>query len=132
MTALIRSGVARMPARAHRGMWIVDCPRCANAMRWPVGTPSFDCDECDQPIEIVWPPQEMVEAVERLLMMRPVPHTRNWNPGETLHDLMFENGAHGIYDQLEPTTPGRVLLSVTDGAIEHDALPAATERKALA
>lgn len=60
-------------------------------------------------------------------MMRPNPVNRNWLPGETLHDLIWENGTHGIYDDLEQlsldVSPGDVLFGVTDTEIQTDRLP---------
>lgn len=73
--------------------------------------------------EIIWPTEAMVKAVERLLMMRPAPAHRNWFPGETLHDLMFENGAHGIFDHV-----GSGEFVVEDGGIRVDTLPALKPR----
>jgi hypothetical protein len=72
----------------------------------------------------------MVRGVERLLMMRPDPSTRNWFPGETLGDLMMENGAHGILDQFQhlAVTPGVSLFTVEEGRIRMDNLPALKPR----
>jgi hypothetical protein len=55
-------------------------------------------------------------------MMRPDPTTRNWFPGETLHDLMFENASHGIFDHLGETSG--TLFGVDDLGIRVDNLPA--------
>jgi hypothetical protein len=75
----------------------------------------------------------MVQGVERLLLMRPDPSTRNWWPHETLHDLMFENGAHGVFDSAPEMEPGTVKLSVNDFGIQTDNLPVleSQTRKAL-
>jgi hypothetical protein len=72
----------------------------------------------------------MVNGVERLLMMRPDPSTRNWFPGETLGDLMMENGAHGIFDHLGhlAVTPGVSLFTVEEERIRVDNLPALKPR----
>lgn len=77
--------------------------------------------------EIIWPSEDMVYGVERILMMRPDPSTRSWFPGETLNDLMWENGEHGIFDNLEqlnlPVKPGDVVFGVEENRIRVDHLP---------
>jgi hypothetical protein len=73
----------------------------------------------------------MVEGVERLLAMRPNPKNRNWRPGETLIDLMTENAVHGVFDPALPADPGTCLLSVDEGRIMTDALPAVPGRLAV-
>jgi len=71
----------------------------------------------------------MVSGVERILMMRPDPSTRNWVPGETLQDLMWENGQHGILNQFEPyAVPGLSLFSVDEDRIRRDSLPVLKHR----
>jgi hypothetical protein len=60
----------------------------------------------------------MVWSVERLLLMRPDPMTQNWEPNETLIDLMWENGAHGIF------TGATGKLTVNESEIRMDTLPA--------
>ena len=89
--------------------------------------PVFRCWECDAESPIGWPAEETVYAIERILMMRPHPKNRNWVPGESLHDLMFENGQHGHFDlpELTPEDAGTILFSVDDVRITVDRLPAA-------
>jgi hypothetical protein len=65
----------------------------------------------------------MTTGVERLLSMRPNVASRNWEPGETLIDLMVENGQHGVFNQLPAALPGNSLLHVEEGRIVTDALP---------
>lgn len=60
----------------------------------------------------------MRRGIERLLMMRPIPYTRNWLPGETLTDLLAENIEHGI----GPSEPGQEMAIVGD-QITTDSLP---------
>lgn len=126
MSTLIRAIHAQVPVRAHRGMWIVDCPRCPNAMLADQ-SPPIECRNCGTRFEAVWPSPEMIQGVERLLLMRPDPLTRNWYPEETLTQLVWENGLHGIFDNLENTIglqiPGTCLLSVEEDRISTDALP---------
>ena len=125
MTALIRAGFV-VEAIANWSRWIAACGRCPNAVKLPPHTPIFECGFCGAVTEVLWPSIKMVKAVERLLSMRPDPSTRNWVPGETLHQLMFENGQHGIFDEAPDT--GGMLFSVTDEEIRVDTLPALTTR----
>jgi hypothetical protein len=125
VTALVHSGVMRMAARANWGRWIVDCGRCENAI-WaePYLTLAWSCRWCDGLIEVVWPDPDMVAGVERLLMQRPNPKTRNWVPGETLSELMLENGKAGVYAGLNVTPkPGEQIMAVDDYRIRVDTLP---------
>jgi predicted ABC-class ATPase len=75
--------------------------------------------------EIVWPAR--AEDVERLLSMRPDPHTRNWEPGETLNDLLLENMQHGVLSSVAESASAGALLAVADDAILMDALPSRYE-----
>jgi hypothetical protein len=86
----------RMLARANWGRWVVDCPRCPSALSLAPQSPVFQCADCGTRAEVEWPSQEMVYGIERLLLMRPDVTKQNWQPGETLIDLVAENGAHGI------------------------------------
>lgn len=137
MTALIRSGSYVVEAYANWSRWVARCGLCPSAEQLrPRGPylrapdvalpPHFECIECGTVTEVIWPAERFVAAVERILMMRPDPSTRNWLPGETLPDLLFENGAHGIFDLLDVTgiPPGQSLFSVDDGGIRIDRLPA--------
>jgi hypothetical protein len=111
-------------AEANWSRWIVKCPVCPSALKLRPGTERFRCWDCDVEAEIIWPEEHMVAGIERLLAMRPNPINRNWLPGQTLIDLMWENGAHGVFDHLPPIdTPGGLLLSVSDGQIGADHLP---------
>lgn len=91
---LVRRGVTY--ARVNWSRWIADCPNpfCTSALAVAREQPWFACLDCDATAEIVWP--RYCEDVERLLVMRPDPITRNWEPGETLQDLYRENAEHGI------------------------------------
>lgn len=129
MTALIRVGTYVSEAYANWGRWVARCGACAHgAEQLQRHAPDFQCTFCGMVTDVIWPSLEMVKGVERLLMMRPDPSTRNWLPGETLPDLMWENGAHGIFDGLTEalgvtpeTTP--CLLSAVDNRIQIDLLP---------
>lgn len=127
MTALVRTGVYVVEAHASWSAWAARCGRCPWGGRMQLFTPSFDCPFCGAVNEVIWPSEAMVVGVERLLMMRPDPSTRNWFPGETLVDLTYENGAHGIFDNLAErgisATPGEMLLAVDEDRIRVDQLP---------
>lgn len=114
---MIRRGLPRIAAVANWGRWVLRCPACPNALAVEPGVELFTCPGCGTAAEIVWPPEEMVYGVERLLLMRPDESSRNWEPPETLVDLMMENGAHGIFDRVEG------LLTVDTVGIRRDSLP---------
>lgn len=86
----------RVKAFASWGRWVAPCPRCPSALDLEPQTPVFQCWECGTRAEVEWPSEEMVYGIERLLLMRPDVTKQNWLPGETLVDLVRENGAHGI------------------------------------
>jgi hypothetical protein len=98
MTALALTGVAY--AEVICGQWAARCPRrdCANCMPLDAGQDTFVCDSlggCGFVAEaVVWPPDP--DAIEALLMMRPVFTTRNYVLGETLEDLLAENAEHAV------------------------------------
>lgn len=114
---LINLNMPRVAARANWGRWVVDCPRCPSAIKVRTWTGGTTCWECGTQSEVVWP--DAAEDIIRLLMFRPNPATRNWEPGETLHDLLAENVAHGIWTG----EPGQALAIVGD-RIVTDELPA--------
>lgn len=129
------SGVAY--AEANWGRWIARCPRpwCTNALAVDPGQQTFRCEYrvggCGWDSPVSWPADP--DAIEALLIMRPAAQTRNWQPGETLEDLLAENAAHGCLPaewlQLPARTP---LLATIDGraagGILHDQLEAAGRR----
>lgn len=128
MTALIRTGTAASLVYANWSRWVAHCGFCrfGRAALQPYA-PNFDCGTCGKTTDVIWPAEDMVAGVERLLMMRPDPSTRNWHPGETLIDLAFENAQHGIFDGLTGT-PGESLLSLSPDRIRRDNLPALKPR----
>ena len=87
------------------GLWVAKCPRpgCPNNEHYGphpetghVGGLTgrgFACSHCGLVCAVEWPPN--VDDIMRLLMMRPVPATRNWQPGEDLHDLLQGNMVNG-------------------------------------
>ena len=126
MTALIHTG-AVCEAYANWSRWVAECGHCQyGAQQLRPCESHFRCSFCGGVTEIIWPAPDMIRGVERLLMMRPDPSTRNWTPGETLSGLMWENGEHGIFDhldELEAPPPGSMWLAVADDRIQIDALP---------
>lgn len=124
---LVRAG-AITEAYANWSRWVAHCGHCqyGREQLQPCHSP-FRCRVCGGITEVVWPTADMIIGVERLLMMRPDPSTRNWFPGETLNDLLWENGAHGIFDNLErlnlPVKPGDTVFAVEDTRIRVDNLP---------
>lgn len=92
-----------IPARVYRNMWIVDCPDCRNAEFAWTDEPRFLCTNCWNGMvggkwRIVAFPQ-FTDAIEKALKARPVPHTRNWNPGESYQQLRAENRANGLPEE---------------------------------
>ena len=129
MTALVRPGQYVSEAQASWSFWEARCGACRyGAEKLQRFQPQIDCRICGLVTDVVWPSERMTHGVERLLMMRPDPTTRNWRPGETLHELMFENGAHGIFDNAPELKPGEILFGVDDFGIRTDALPALKSR----
>lgn len=118
---------ALVAVRANWGRWVAPCPRCPSALWVDLGTSSVVCGDCRLSYELVWPSDDMIVGVERLLMLRPDVVTRNWEPGETLHDLLNENIQHGL-------TMGMGAgdrLAIAGDQIIHDTLPANPFRPAI-
>lgn len=85
-------------AEVNHGRWIARCPYCAGAMYVAPGLP-FYCVDClmvaneGQAMTVVFPEEK--ERIEALLLARPNPATRNWQPGETVAQLESENDLYG-------------------------------------
>lgn len=102
MTPLVGGPEPVAVVRMNWGRWLAECPRpgCASAESYGPGldgerfTCRVEAGGCGLRCRAVWP--EALETIERLLLARPVPATRNWEPGETVHDLLAENVMHGI------------------------------------
>jgi len=113
------------PARVNWSRWIVDCPICTSALALDPGTTLFECWDCGARAEVDWPDAELRAGIERLLMLRPDEQTRNWHPGESLHDLLAENLEHGALGLDGPAElVGGRLLQIDDERIVVDNLPA--------
>ncbi|MEU9323180.1 hypothetical protein AB0D91_05110 [Streptomyces canus] len=109
-------------AYVYSGDWVADCPRigCGSVEhlyeranpRQPnsprvAQKPEFHCSYCGQTAPIDWPAQ--LAEITAILMLRPVPHTRNWYPqdhdtavrfrvphGQSVEQLQEENVEHGV------------------------------------
>jgi hypothetical protein len=111
----------RARAYVYCGDWVADCPRaCGNVEhlyahanpRNPnsprvVQLAEFRCSYCQMAAPIDWPTN--MAAIMAVLMLRPIPHTRNWYPlghdtavryriphGQTVDELRAENAEHGV------------------------------------
>jgi hypothetical protein len=119
-------------ARVNWGRWIADCPSpfCRSALAVAPGTPAFTCEDCGADGEIQWP--DRVDDISRMLAFRPNPVNRNWEPGETVWDLMDENARHGIMGMwADMLGISGVMLELRDDKIVVDALPTAPYLAAL-
>lgn len=125
MTTVARFTV---PAYVSWGRWVARCPRCPSAELAHVGQP-FVCEFCGLICDIEWPSDEMRYGIERLLLMRPDSTKQNWLPGETLTDLMAENGAHGIFDFPDGYDMASTALVVDNERIRVDTLPSTRRRE---
>lgn len=94
---------------ANHGRWVAECPRefCFNAehlgfhqgILGGLEPDAMHCQECATSWPARWPAPALRQGVEQLLSDRPDPRTRNWQPHETLHDLLEQNIEHGIVPQ---------------------------------
>lgn len=92
-----------LDARIERGMWLVDCPGCGNALVVDDNDLIFNCTDCgsgDKWHRVRMPGVRKRREIERLLLLRPgfrhnAPN-RNWWPHESVEDLRRENLEHGI------------------------------------
>lgn len=86
-------------ARANFGRWIADCPDCRGATMVWVEQPLQWCPDCHNRAvghrwrRVALPPAEERVAIEGALARRPGRANRNWEPGETVADLLAENAA---------------------------------------
>lgn len=133
MTDLLPTGAVQ--ARHNQNRWVADCPNCSSAIGAPrscavgeelfgwiiameIGDPLVRCWDCGAAIgPIIWPNDP--QGIEAILSFRPDPATRNWEPGETLEQLLAENVAHGCvppeWDALCAASDGQlVLMDVLD------------------
>lgn len=84
-------------AEIARSSWRVECPFCKEAFVYEPGEPFF-CPNCLMvsnegcAMSVIMP--ESRAEIERILLLRPVPETRNWTT-ETVAELLIENLEHG-------------------------------------
>lgn len=127
MNLVALTGDVRVAVRANWGRWVADCPRCPSALWVEPGNTSVKCIDCGLPYETVWPSGDMIAGVERLLSARPNVVSRNWEPGESLHDLLSQNIEHGLTMGMS----GNDKLVILGDAITVDTLPASPFRAAI-
>lgn len=82
------------PARVNTGRWLVDCACEAGALAEPEW-PEVRCFHCGAVMVPIFPPKADIEALERLLVRRPLAN-RHWRPGETLAEVEADNARHGL------------------------------------
>jgi len=91
-------------AIVNHSRWVAQCPHCPNAMYVMPGMP-FWCTNClmtgnrGMAMEVDF--LEEMDAIERVLLLRPDPKTRNWGPHETLDQLVAQNMEHGHWKEFE-------------------------------
>jgi hypothetical protein len=131
LVPLIRRAEYVVSARVNWSRWLTDCPNphCHGADMLDRHAPMFQCVLCGTVADVIWPSPEMVYGIERLLMMRPDEITRNWQPGETLVDLVMENGAHGVLDFPDFPEGYEPRLIVESERIRVDTLPSTIHRE---
>lgn len=88
-------------ARVNHGRWSVWCPfGCMSSQYASFTDRRMFCIECDghqgRWVMVVWPDDLTVAAIEAALMLRPKESDRNWEPGETVRDLLEENQRMGV------------------------------------
>ena len=121
-------------AEVNWGRWIARCPNphCHNAMALEPGQTTFHCQgpgSCWSRAQILWPPQHMADGIAELLMIRRDETTRNWLPGETLHDLLAENMQHGAINP--DTLPTGQPLQIVGDRLTAGGIGASTEQLAI-
>ena len=85
-------------ARVNIGRWLADC--ACGAARLVDPSRPFWCPGCGNAatgghaVPIVWP--EDRATIDAVLAAREAAGTCNWEPHETVADLMAENEAHGL------------------------------------
>lgn len=87
-------------ARVEQSRWLADCLDCRGAERVNLDDPRFYCLSCFNRANdgnyrpVVFPAN--LEAIEDILMVRPVAENRNWTADETVADLERENQEHDL------------------------------------
>jgi ribosomal protein L37AE/L43A len=94
--------LARVNPYDGHARWIADCPDCPGEQAtyaW-IETPLFLCWRCgNRGIGGMWRPVLVPgnrQEIERLLLKRPDPMQRAWEPGETIEELKADNATVGV------------------------------------
>jgi hypothetical protein len=96
----------------NHGRWIAECPDCHGAQVASRTDARFFCVDCLNAwcgghwLRLVWPPN--AGAIEAVLLKRDT-HHRNWEPHESVDDLLAENVAHAT--MLATPPPGLIVAS---------------------
>jgi hypothetical protein len=81
-------------ARINHGRWIFDCD-CGSGV---AADPTFSAGYCFGcgaiHTNVIFP--EDRQAIEQALLARKRTENRNWNPGETVEELLADNTEHGV------------------------------------
>lgn len=127
----------RAVAFMYLGQWVARCPigcgntekrgTCDDGTTGGLDAGRFTCREshggCGLRCGVDWPAD--IGDLERTLLVRPRVF-RNWQPGETVLDLVKENAAHGLIldAALEGIASGGsgIALEIVDGQIIHGQL----------
>jgi len=84
-------------ARINGCRLVADC-KCRNVClvsdpSWS-GAPVARCFACGNVYRVILP--KKLEEIQALLMLRPLPHKRNWRPYQSVKDLQRENTKHRV------------------------------------
>ncbi len=91
-------------ATVNNGRLIAPCTGCVGGAEyiWRGGPYQMYCANCgNRDIgnnwrRIIMPEDRILREVERLLLMRTDPGTQNWNPTESIQELVLENLNYGV------------------------------------
>ena len=125
-------------AYMSQGKWVARCPRpgchngevfglCDDGTLGGLEGDRFTCRTrgfvhgqlrayggCGLRCSVEWPAN--IADIEALVLARPIVTTRNWHPGETVHDLLRENVLHGLVPNDELTLVGdRIRVGALTG-----------------
>lgn len=107
------------------GLWVARCPTdgCQGAEHFGhapitghVGgltQVGFACARCGLVCPAQWPAN--AEDIRLVLGQRPIVETRNWEPHETIEDLIAENAVHGLIQPPPGLSDGVQAVQLTTG-----------------
>lgn len=87
-----------VPVRVNHGVWQTCCPFCPSAQHASISDRRFFCAVClnteagNCTLPVLWPDDKTLLAIDSALSARPFVTTQNWEPGETVAQLLAENG----------------------------------------